>query len=90
MFSNPDIVSSLDLGRLVSRLDLTRWEGAGTRMAEYEDLYPGGWAGTRMAEYEDLYPGGWAGDEEAERRHREAVHKIIRWPVDEDNMVTIA
>ena len=73
MFSNPDIVSSLDLQGLVSRLDLTRWHGEGKRMAEYEDLYPDGWAG----------------DEEAERRHREAVHKIIRWPVDDHNMVTI-
>ena len=71
--SNQDIVSSLDLGRLVSRLDLTR-----------------GLAGTRMAEYEDLYPGGWAGDEEAERRHREAVYKIVRWPVDDHNQVFIA
>ena len=49
MFSNPDIVSSLDLQGLVSGLDLTRWHGEGTRMAEYEDLYPDGWAGDEEA-----------------------------------------
>ena len=41
----------------------------------------------RMAEYEELYPDGWAGDEEAERRHREAVSKIVNWPKDDDNRV---
>ena len=60
MFSNPDIVSSLDLQGLVSRLDLTRWHGEGKRMAEYEDLYPDGWAG----------------DEEAERRQRGGIERL--------------
>ena len=41
----------------------------------------------RMAEYEELYPDGWAGDEEAERRHREAVSKIVSWPKDDENTV---
>ena len=41
----------------------------------------------RMAEYEELYPDGWAGGEEAERRHREAVSKIVNWPKDDDNKV---
>ena len=41
----------------------------------------------RMAEYEELYPDGWAGDEEAERRHRQAVSKIVSWPRDDENTV---
>ena len=41
----------------------------------------------RMAEYEELYPDGWTGEEEAERRHREAVSKIVNWPKDDDNKV---
>ena len=41
----------------------------------------------RMAEYEELYPDGWAGGEEAERRHREAVSKIVNWPKDDGNKV---
>jgi hypothetical protein len=46
-----------------------------------------GVAVTRMAEYEELYPDGWAGDEDAERRHREAVSKIVYWPRDHDQQV---
>ena len=46
-----------------------------------------GVAVTRMAEYEELYPDGWAGDEDAERRHREAVSKIVNWPRDHDHKV---
>ena len=46
-----------------------------------------GVAVTRMAEYEELYPDGWTGDEEAERRHREAVSKIVNWPRDNDHKV---
>jgi hypothetical protein len=47
----------------------------------------GGVAVTRMAEYEELYLDGWAGDEDAERRQREAVSKIVNWPKDDDNKV---
>ena len=71
MSSNPDIVNSLDIQGLLSRLDLSR-----------------GVAGTKMAEYEDLYPAGWAGDEKAETRHREAVRKITSWPRNKENMVS--
>ena len=49
-----------------------------------------GVAVTRMAEYEELYPDGWAGDEDAERRHREAVSKIVNWPRDNDHKVRYA
>ena len=70
MSNNPDIVTSLDLHGLLSRLDLSR-----------------GVSDTRMAEYEDLYPDGWAGDRLAERRHREAVSKIVNWPADDTNTV---
>ena len=70
MSSNPEIVS-LDIQGLLSRLNLSR-----------------GVAGTKMAEYEDLYPAGWAGDEKAETRHREAVRKITSWPRNKENMVS--
>ena len=63
MSRNQDIMTSLDLEGLLSRLDLS--EGP-----------------AKMAEYEELYPGGWAGDDEAERRHSEAVAKIVSWPTD--------
>ena len=46
-----------------------------------------GAARMRNIEYEELYPDGWAGDEEAERRHREAVSKIVSWPTDDENTV---
>ena len=49
--------------------------------------FSGGVAVTRMAEYEELYPDGWAGDEVTQRRHREAVGKIVNWPKDDDNKV---
>ena len=68
MSNNQDMMPSLNLEGLMSRLDLS--EGP-----------------ARMAEYEELYPDGWAGDEEAERRHREAVSKIVNWPKDDDNKV---
>ena len=45
--SNPDIMASLDLQGLMSRLDLS--EGV-ARMEEYEELYPDGWAGDEQAE----------------------------------------
>ena len=37
--------------------------------------------------YTDLYPEGWRRDTTAEVLHREAVHKIVHWPVDESNKV---
>ena len=46
-----------------------------------------GVAVTRMAEYEELYPDGWTGEEVTERRHREAVSKIVNWPRDNDHKV---
>ena len=49
MSSNPDIVTSLDLHGLLSRLDLSAGV-SDTRMAAYEDLYPDGWVGDRQAE----------------------------------------
>ena len=49
MSSNQDIVNSLDLHGLLSRLDLSRGV-SGARMASYEDLYPEGWAEDRLAE----------------------------------------
>ena len=45
--SNQDIMASLDLDGLMSRLDLS--EGP-ARMAEYEELYPDGRAGDEDAE----------------------------------------
>ena len=42
---------------------------------------------TQRPSYTDLYPQGWGRDALAELQHREAVHKIVRWPVDEDNKV---
>jgi hypothetical protein len=47
MSSNQDMMTSLDLEGLMSRLDLS--EGP-TRMAEYEEIYPDGWAGDEQAE----------------------------------------
>eukprot|EP00092_Neocalanus_flemingeri_P023610 GFUD01025604.1.p1 GENE.GFUD01025604.1~~GFUD01025604.1.p1 ORF type:complete len:567 (+),score=140.62 GFUD01025604.1:112-1812(+) len=69
MSSNLDIVTSLNLHGLLSRLDLSK-----------------GVSNTRMAAYEDLYPDGWAGDRGAERRHKEAVYKIVNWPRDDENV----
>ena len=45
--SNPEIMNSLDLEGLMSRLELS--EGP-ARMADYEELYPDGWAGDEQAE----------------------------------------
>ena len=45
MSSNQDIVTSLDLHGLLSKLDLSD-----RRISAYEDLYPDGWAGDRQAE----------------------------------------
>ena len=47
MSSNQDMMTSLDLEGLMSRLDLS--DGP-ARMAEYEELYPDGWAGDEQAE----------------------------------------
>ena len=74
MSSQLDIVNSLDLKGILSRLDMPHC-GAGL-------------IGTKMAEYEDLYPAGWAGDEQAETRDREAVRKITSWPINKENMVS--
>ena len=60
--ADKDLVNSLNLHDLLSRLDLSK----DTKM--------------RKPVYEDLYPDNWAGDSQAERRHREAVLKIINWP----------
>ena len=49
MSSNQDIVTSLDLHGLLSRLNLSR-RVCSTRMVTYEDLYPEGWAGDRLVE----------------------------------------
>jgi len=37
--------------------------------------------------YSDLYPEGWGRDTTAEVLHREAVHRIVHWPVHESNTV---
>ena len=70
MSSNPDIVTSLDLHGLLSRLDLSR------------DV-----SEKRMPVYEDIYPDGWAWDRLAEKRLKDAVHKIVNWPTDHKNVV---
>ena len=46
-------------------------------------------ADTQRPSYADLYPQGWRKDALAELQHREAVHKIVHWPVDKDNKVNI-
>ena len=43
---------------------------------------------SRRPFYTDLYPEGWGGDTTAEVLHREAVQKIVHWPVYESNKVT--
>ena len=47
MSSNQDMMTSLDLEGLMSRLDLSDGQA---RMAEYEEIYPDGWAGDEQAE----------------------------------------
>jgi len=37
---------------------------------------------TRRPSYKELYPAGWATDTQAELVHREALTKIVNWPID--------
>ena len=70
MSRNGDIVTSLDLHSLMSRLDLSK------------DV-----SNTVMPAYEELDPDSRVGDGQTQEMYRAAVHKIINWPRDDDNMV---
>ena len=42
---------------------------------------------TRRPSYKELYPAGWATDTQAELVHREALTKIVNWPIDHNRKV---
>ena len=41
----------------------------------------------RMPAYDDLYPEHWANNDNLERRHRELMLKIKKWPMNDKNEV---
>jgi len=63
-----NLVKSLELEGLISRLDLSKEPSE-----------------TRRPSYSDLYPAGWGPDSQEELVHREALTKIVHWPIDHNN-----
>ena len=41
----------------------------------------------RRPSYDDLYPDGWGDHTREELEHREAIHRIVHWPMDHNNKV---